>query len=160
MVANASALPPLVKVVLVVAIVAAVVFIMKTWLAAEPYRAFVDQTFETVPPQQFAVTPFPMMINADLTGAPKAVVPAAMPTVVPTYPAVPVMPQLDVPLLAQPAPMNELVGMFPEARVDVPEPVTVAPVLTQLKTSLPPVAPTMVPTFVPTSTAKPGLVTV
>ncbi len=165
---NAAKASPIVKVAVVVVVVVVVVLIMKTWMGRggatptrEPYRAFVHQTFETVQPSQFAVTPFPMMINAGITAAP-TMAPTIVPTVVPTYSPVPVMSQAYMPLLGmpgvravQPSPMNELLlSAPPEAtREPVPEPVTMAPVLTEVTSALPSRAPTMVPTFMPTSMA-------
>lgn len=154
---NSQKAGPLAKVAVVVVVVVVVVLIMKSWLgSAEAYRPFLRQTFETVPPSQFMVTPFPMMINADITAAPTAA-PTAVPTVVPTYSPVPVMAQADAPLLAAPSPMNELLRnpllpsmLPPEATRDpVPEPVTLAPVLTEVSSALPSPTPTMVPTFMP-----------
>lgn len=151
--ANSQNAAPLAKVALVVVVVLALVLIMRSWLgasaaASEAYRPFVHQTFETVPPSQFVVTPFPMMINAGITAAPTAA-PTVAPTVVPTYSPVPVMNQAYVPLIG-PSPMNELLLGTPEATRDpVPEPVTLAPVLTEVTSGLPSATPTMVPTFMP-----------
>lgn len=144
---------PVVKVLVVVAVVLVVVHITKTWLAPsqEPYRPWIHQQFETVAPQKFAVTPWPLTINANLTAAPSAgrpTVPPLWPTGTPT--SAPVM--LTTPDLG------------PVEAVQEPGPISYQfqPILTQVGTSMPAVTPTMVPTFVPTSlpaTQRPTMVT-
>ena len=86
---------PVVKVLIVVAIVLVVIHIIKKSMAAEEaeetYIPFIQQEFETVPPQQqFTVTPSSLVINTDLTAVPvltqvAGALPSASPTMVPTF---------------------------------------------------------------------------
>lgn len=87
---------PVVKVFVIVAIVLVVIHIVKQAMidkddSTESFVSFMDQEFETVPPQPpFTVTPVPLVVNNSLTATPiltqvATELPAVVPTMVPTF---------------------------------------------------------------------------
>lgn len=164
---------PAVKVLVVVIVVLVAVQLYKSWSnKGETYIPWIQQEFETVPPQpEFAVTPPALLVNSSITqepvltqvaGALPAVTPTMVPTFVPTQVPAVVTPSPSLPFVTftpSPSPSGTplatpLVTMA-AARVAGQAPSTVSVVASPTPTATPGATPIV--TLVPTT--KPSLVT-